>query len=65
MKIPTHIQIKANQLICMYENHEIHARISHKHKYRILEVTLRYRLLNKGKKWELMTHEKYNREVLR
>ena len=65
MCIPTKIVTKANELIRKYENNEIHARKSHKCAYKVLEVTLRYRLLNKGKGWELMSHERYNREILR
>jgi len=64
-KFPQKIIDKANQLIKQYEDGVIKARRSHKRNYLVLEVSLRYRLLNKGNTWVLLTHEKYNKEVLR
>lgn len=59
--IPQQVVNKAKQVLNQYENGDIHARsISGGKKYLCLEVGHRYRLLNRGNKWELLSHEAYN-----
>ena len=63
-KIPKDIQAKATIILTDFKNGIITCRKSKAHKYLVLEVTLRYRLLNKGKHWVLLSHEDYSKQVL-
>lgn len=63
-KFPKNIQERADDLLKQFEAGILHARKSHKCKYLVIEVTRSYRLLNRGNKWELMSHETYNKKIL-
>ena len=66
-KFPIKVQNKANQLIKQYEQGLVKARRSHKCRHEVIDIGLWYRLLKKQSTnvWVLMSHEKYNKEVLR
>ena len=62
-RIPTKIVNNALEILELYIKGEILARKSNKHSYLILNVGRNYRLINKGKKWELITHQEYNKSI--
>lgn len=65
-KIPADVVAAATVILTKYNNKEIHCRYTNgKEKHRILDVDYRYRLMNKGNYWELLSHEKYNKKLNR
>ncbi|MGL4252939.1 MAG: hypothetical protein ACRCR2_02620 [Fusobacteriaceae bacterium] len=63
MKFPLDIVKRAEIIIERYNRKEIHAKTLHGKKYKSLAVGKHYRLLNRGKEWELMSHSDYNRRI--
>ena len=63
--IPPAIQEKASGLLEAIKHKRIRPRRSKKKKYKVINVSHRWRLVNKGRKWVLMTHEEYNKAVKR
>lgn len=64
-RIPTRIANHALRIIHRYRCKEVRPRRTYQHKYLTFKVTPGYRLLSKdnGHNWELMSHEKYNKEL--
>lgn len=65
--IPADIVEKAYEVLGDYESKTTHHRVAKNTKKKVisLEVGYRHRLVNKGSKWELMSHEKYNTYINR
>lgn len=64
-KIPNKIQQKADVVLTKYRQGLVNPRKTSRHGYYVLNVGLDWRLLSKdgGKSFELMSHEKYNKQV--
>lgn len=63
MKFPKHIIKQANEVLALLEQNKVKPRLTKKHRYLVLEVGRRYRLVNRGLEWELMSHETYNKKI--
>lgn len=63
MRFPRYIEKKAEEVIESFENGDVKPKKTKKYNYLVLDVGKRYRLINKGKGWELMSHEEYNKKI--
>lgn len=63
MRFPKHIEQQANEILSLLECNKVKPRLTKKYRYEVLEVGRRYRLVNKGLGWELMSHETYNKKI--
>ncbi|NUL35100.1 ParE family toxin-like protein [Kosakonia sacchari] len=65
IKTPERVHQQAIKVLAKFRRKEIHPGKTHQHGYLMLRVNLHWRLISKngGSDWELMTCEKYLKEI--